>query len=447
MNEDLKNTHPNHSEKKRNSLMPNLNQLAKFEQNKKVLLIVLAGIAVIFLSIFFTAHSPHPKKAQKTPNMTGIISTDFSQAENESFLTKEETAVDRMNDKVSQLTKELDSLTQKADLSETSDHRVIQQLQKEIAQLKKQNAIASLPAGQSTVQGNIQNLNEPNLPYSVGHNQNGALLPTAFNRGMTVTHFSYHESVLKKEKTAKTYVPAGTFVRAVVLLGDDTNAGVNGQTDTKPALLKLLSNGILPNKEYSSLKGCFVTAATYGDASSERSEIRLQELSCIRSSGQILDIPVEGTVGDMGGKNGVRGHIVMRNGQLVWNAGAAGMLSGIGSALQQSISVQSTSPLGTTTTIPSNQVWESGAYGGAGTAMSKLADYYIKLADLFHPVIELNAGSLVDVVFLKGFWLSPDQVIKTQKNVVSSTVNNLLPPDLMAKIKSAKLGASFNSMN
>ena len=188
--------------------------------------------------------------------------------------------------------------------------------------------------------------------------------------------------------------------------GADTNAGVHGQTDTTPIVMKILDNGTLPNGGRTSLKGCFVTAAAYGDASSERGQIRLQRLSCLRSGDQVLDIPVEGTINDRGGNDGIRGHVVMRNNRLIWNAGISGFLSGIGNAMQQSATTQAISPLGVTSAVKSGKTLEHSAYGGANTALGKLADYYIKLADLYHPIVQVRAGSQVTVVFLKGFPLT-----------------------------------------
>jgi hypothetical protein len=151
----------------------------------------------------------------------------------------------------------------------------------------------------------------------------------------------------------------------------------------------------------------------------------------VRAGGRILDIPVEGTVSDMGGNDGIRGHIVTRNGKILFNAGASGALSGIGNAMQQSLTTQSISPLGTTQTVPSGQVFEYGAYGGVGTAFSKLADYYIKLAELYHPIVQIHAGSSVDITFLKGFLLDDgDSQSDTTVTPKTSTENQnlVIPP-------------------
>jgi conjugal transfer pilus assembly protein TraB len=257
----------------------------------------------------------------------------------------------------------------------------------------------------------------------------------------------------QKIRTAKDYVPPGTFAKAVLLNGADTNAGVHGQADTVPITMRVLDNGTLPNGGHSSLKGCFVTAAAYGDASSERGQIRLQRLSCIRKpSGWILDVPIEGTINDMGGSDGIRGHVVMRNNKLIWNAGVSGMLSGIGSAMQQSLTTQSVTPLGITNSIQPGKVAQSAAFGGANTALGKLADYYIKLADMYHPIVQVHAGSEVNIVFLKGFSLTEGlettaitgATTSTSVEKTDSTAQTAASQNLMQNIKDSKIGQEVN---
>jgi conjugal transfer pilus assembly protein TraB len=42
---------------------------------------------------------------------------------------------------------------------------------------------------------------------------------------------------------------------------------------------------------------------------------------------------------------------------------------------------------------------------GGSKAMDKYADYNIQRAEQYHPVIQISAGSVVDIVFVKGFFL------------------------------------------
>jgi len=118
-----------------------------------------------------------------------------------------------------------------------------------------------------------------------------------------------------------------------------------------------------------------------------------------------LDLEVEGTVFGSEGKNGVRGTPLWREGSLLWRAAAAGTLSGFSQGLSQKYTTSSISPLGSTQTVNNGDVAKYGLAQGLGNAMDKLADYNIQRAEQYHPVIQLSAGTEVDIVFLKGFYL------------------------------------------
>jgi hypothetical protein len=384
----------------------NKNKLAELKQ-KKTLFLVIIGIIVLIIigSNFMSSHKTTTTKPQKHPDMTGVTNSQFTGDEANSAVAKEEGQIEDVQKAMQTMQKQIDTLTKTITTTSNNNAQNLQALQQKLLAMQE----AKLQKQSQEEQHNVL--------------QN----PTS----ITTVSFVYSEK--NKPKDPKNYVPPGTFAKAVSLSGADTNAGVNGQSDTQPITLRILDSGTLPNGKHSSLKGCFVTAATYGDASSERGQIRLQRLSCVRNSGHILDIPVEGTISDMGGSDGLRGHLIMRNGKLLWNAGFSGFLSGIGNSMQQASTTQSVSPLGSTSTVDSGKVFQYGAYGGAGTALGKLADYYIKLADLFHPIIQIHAGSNVNVTFLKGFWLDEDVATEEQTAPKVSTEkipqpNLVIPP-------------------
>ena len=179
-------------------------------------------------------------------------------------------------------------------------------------------------------------------------------------------------------------------------------------------LFRIIADGTLPNKHTSHLKDCVVTAAVVGDISSERGQIRLERMSCTFPTGEIVEQAVEGTVFGMDAKNGVRGKPVWREGALLGRAAVAGSLSGMGSAISQSLTSSSISPLGAVETVNNGDIFKYGAAQGTSNAMDKLADYNIRRAEQYHPVIQLSAGQPVDVVFLKGFFLDGKQHETTQ---------------------------------
>lgn len=206
-------------------------------------------------------------------------------------------------------------------------------------------------------------------------------------------------------KNPDTYVPAGTFVQGIIIEGADAAANVSAQTNPEPMLVRLIANGTLPNRHHSHLKDCVVTLAASGDISSERGKIRTERLSCVKPTGEIIDIPVEGNVAGADGKNGMRGNPVWREHALLQRAFTAGALSGLSEGISQSYTTNSISPLGNTQTTNNGKILQVGVAKGTGKAMDKLADYNIQRAEQYHPVIQLSAGTLVDVVFIKGFFL------------------------------------------
>ena len=206
----------------------------------------------------------------------------------------------------------------------------------------------------------------------------------------------------KSPRTAGNYMPSGSFTRAVLLGGLDAPTGGQSQKNPQPVLLRLTDNAILPNRFRFRVKECFVVGAGYGDLSSERAYIRTETLSCVTHAGQAIDIPIKGYVAGEDGKAGMRGRLVSKQGQLLANALTAGIASGIGHAFQQSATSVSVSPLGSTATVNQGEQFTAGIGTGVGRALDRLAQYYITLAEKVFPVIEVDAGRMVDVVITQG---------------------------------------------
>jgi len=84
----------------------------------------------------------------------------------------------------------------------------------------------------------------------------------------------------------------------------------------------------------------------------------------------------------------------------------AGTLSGLGTALrpQQPITYQELTG-GSTGAVyrpPVSDVLESAALGGVGSALDKVAEHYLKMAEKLFPVIEVDAGRHIEIMVLKG---------------------------------------------
>ncbi len=235
--------------------------------------------------------------------------------------------------------------------------------------------------------------------------------------------------------TIKTRVPPGSYVKAVLLSAVDVGVGVNVSADPQPALLRLLGEGHLPNNACSHLKRCHMIGSAVGDLSSERAFIRLEKMSCVDSrTGKIVETDVSGYVTGEDGKNGLAGLVVDRSGRMISRAVIVGLLSGIGHVAQNfataklndtlSAKLNSGGIQNNVITGPDsarNNLQSLGGLGNTGGgnigglnlgggAFDKLADYYIKRAEQLQPVVQINAGRVVHIVFTKGSNLGTESI-------------------------------------
>ncbi|WP_131775020.1 TrbI/VirB10 family protein [Legionella anisa] len=218
-------------------------------------------------------------------------------------------------------------------------------------------------------------------------------------------HYSVKLSKSKQRriKTPENYVFSNTFAKAIVLQGADASAGVLSQSNPDVMIFQIIEDGVMPNKHRTPLKDCFFSASVVGDISSERGKLRTERLSCIHPDGTSLDIPVTGIVADS--KNGIRGRPVWRDGPMARKAFWGNFWESMGEMGQRYSTDYSTSPLGSVATIQPAKVPLAAASSGGAGAAKMYAQYTIKRAELYHPVIQLPPNTIVDVTFLKGFWL------------------------------------------
>ncbi len=217
---------------------------------------------------------------------------------------------------------------------------------------------------------------------------------------------SYNNKVVKETKTTQNYLPSGSFAEALFLNGFDAPSGGQAQNNPVPFLLTLSSHAFLPSRMRSEIKECFVTGNAYGDVSSERAYGRTDSLSCVKTDGTAIDMPIKGYLVGEDGKAGVRGRLVTKQGQILANALSAGFISGLGNAISYSGSTTTTTPFGGTTQTPNAGSEARAGFGTAfGKSMDKLANYYISLADKTFPVIEVDARRKVTVVISRGTFI------------------------------------------
>jgi conjugal transfer pilus assembly protein TraB len=213
-------------------------------------------------------------------------------------------------------------------------------------------------------------------------------------------------------KNADSYVPSGSYAKAVLTSGVVVSTAMATQSNPQPIMLRLADSGHLPRGFQSKLKDAVLIGSCYGDLSSERAMCRIASLSYVEEDGTTVEKAVEGWLIGEDGAPGLRGKIVDKSGPAVRESFIAGMLSGMANFLkfESQSNVFPVSPFGQTNALKSGQALQSSAGQGASNALDKLAEFSIKRAESMQPVIVINPGRVIDVVFKKGFDLNGDAV-------------------------------------
>lgn len=226
-----------------------------------------------------------------------------------------------------------------------------------------------------------------------------------------ILHFS--NATTQPFHSVNDYVVSGTHARALLTTGVVVSTAVQTQSNPQPIVLRLGDQGNLPRGFKSRLKDAVLIGSCYGDISSERAMCRIQSLSYVETSGaksgQTVEKKVEGWVIGEDGAPGLRGRVVDKAGKVAREAMIAGMLSGLSSFFKNEArsSVFPASPFGQTNALNGTDAVKTGLGNGASNALEKLADFSIKRAEAMSPVLVVNPGRVVDVVFKSGFDLRP----------------------------------------
>jgi len=397
--------------------MSGLPDLPDEDDVKKRQMLLIGLVIIIILLVLAYAYFTNPSRQLTNSNQQRPVIVDMSTPGKSS---------DPIQNWVLQNENKLRAYEDKqAQQQEETDHK-IRTLMDEIKKLNKNNE--SLSAHLKSQPGNQANRGFPPIPLpprsSMPVNQPQVLtLPgedtkkpekafrelegtdkSLMNRVLLspetaprIVKIKFQKKGKKKKPHIRDTIPAGSFGQAVLLSGLDAPTGGLAERNPHPVLLELIDNGNLPNRYRHRVKQCRVVGSGTGNISDERAYIRLERLTCILKNGDIISEVATGTITGEDGKNGLRGNLVTKQGQLIANAFWAGSLSGIGTAIAQSYTTVATTASGSVSTLDPGKLLESGVAGGVGTTMNKIADWYFKRAEETYPIIEINAGRIVNL--------------------------------------------------
>lgn len=198
-------------------------------------------------------------------------------------------------------------------------------------------------------------------------------------------------------------IPAGTSVRAILVSSVDAPCGVFANSDPYPIKLRILGDTVLPNNLRVKLKGGLVIASAYGDLSSERVYVRVERMTQPKPNGEFVETDITGFVSGEDGKYGIRGVVADKSGKLIESAAFSGFFSGLSQYLQATVNTQNLSQA--TMGLPNDAKWDvlkNSGLQGVTNSMDKITEYYVKRAEQLQPVIQIEAGRVVDITFTYG---------------------------------------------
>lgn len=209
----------------------------------------------------------------------------------------------------------------------------------------------------------------------------------------------------QEAETTKTFhLPTGTIMSGRLLMGVNAPTLDAGANNPHPMLMEVTDLGILPNEFQLDVQACFVTGEGVGSISSERVDVRLLRMSCVREDHEAVDVVIKGVAVDSDGVGGISGNVVWKEKALLMRALAAGTVQGISQAFQ---------PFSRGFTISRNaqdafnfpdprQAGLAGIAGGVGQAAEELTRFYTGILRQIVPVIEVKPGRKINMVVTEG---------------------------------------------
>ncbi|RUQ96650.1 TrbI/VirB10 family protein [Legionella septentrionalis] len=384
----------------------NANKKARIEQLKNALVfLAIAGACYGFY--LFSSNESDTSKTIEPPVFDGAFDKAFSRVSDEALIEKQQHQIDALKEMIS---KNENNLVNNRNPSDNETKSLVEALKEKLDKLEAENQKINEKLQVTLLknaQASLVAVTPPTREEMEEHRLNRLQLEKEryLKAGLETVHFNYRRKNFREERTPDNYVWAGTFAEGVLLSGAKGDAGINGAKNMGTALIRLDSDGIMPNNKHSHLNGCFALVSTYGDLSEDAVVMHLETLSCIGKLN--FEQKVYGAVFDLDAMQDLRGTSILKTKPLLNYTAAAGFLAGIGDGLKNYGTAQSINPqTGAITTYSTAANLAQSAGGGAlSNPANRISDYIMKIADIYHPLVVARAGRRVSVMFSKGFWI------------------------------------------
>ena len=362
--------------------------------------LVIAGSVFIILAFVGLSYFSDDTKSKKKANVkeTTVVTALDTIDPSDVWLYKSESRLENQDDAIEDLKKRIDKIQRTAQPG-VNDAQVNEEIEARMMELEQMMATV-LEAKQSgpNVVGSAVMPSQKRIETMAIYEEGAEYLGRQETQILSLNMGLKPRDDDSLKLNVDNFIPVGSFAKAVLLTGVDAPAAVSSADNPVPMLLRIVDDAVLPRGLRGKVDTCHITASAYGEISEERVRVRLDKISCTYKDGRVFVDNIDGYVAGEDGKNGIRGTVVWREGALLARSFAAGFLGGVSQGIGDAAGETSTSPLGTVQSYPGSDLFQQGIGTGAGSALNKLSEYYVKRAEQYHPIIEVEAGRLVDIV-------------------------------------------------
>ena len=240
-------------------------------------------------------------------------------------------------------------------------------------------------------------------------------------------------------KSAKNYIPEGTYFTGHLLGGIAVSTGLNTPDENAtPVAIKLIARFDANKRKTTNLsrdnklalENCRIMGSSYGDLSSERAIVRLEKMVC-EHDGVYITSKIAGQLHGSDGLNGIKGTVIATSSKHIKNAIVGSLISGVAaSAKGRDSETMNAFGLIATKKQGTKDLLTKGGIQGASSAGEKIANYYLRQAEAMSPVLTVPSGVRVNAQITKGFFVgevSTHKKIKQERS--SSTANSDIGED------------------
>lgn len=413
------------------------NLLTRFKTlppQKKRILFVIGALGAVFLAVTLFSPAPRERHAdynKRRDQSVNVFTDRSSRADNLDALSG---SVSRLRQETNKLKSDIEASLKKLEDRAAQDRREnkdrILHIESMIQELR--NAPPPMPVTPDSV---FKSVPEQSAVGADKGDGKGDGKRTSGQRGKSGgKESSLKMSIISEQRPQKkeevvdeapvtesvAYIPAGSIITGTILTGGDFPTSKGGMENPTPLLVRISKEAILPNRRTSDIRECFLLMGGRGDLSSERVKLRGETLSCIRDDGSVIESKLNSFLTGEDGKEGIRGRLVSKQGQLIARSLVAGFASGLSEAFDvNAVPTISTSSDGTVQyeRVYSSEAMQGAAVKGFSNAMEDISEFYLDMAREIFPVLEINAGRQVDVIVINGTQLK----IKAEGGAVDTT--------------------------